>query len=262
MRQFKVIEGAIRKNFTVYMLLRRIAPFICKFLDLEEGFSFAKKIKPRSDQYCILDIGSNDGTSIRMFRRYFTKVNIVAIDPIKTPRFVVKNVTLIKSALGEESGSRSLFIPIINGRQLSQYSSFYKEKMIKQICSDMSLKESQISTTVEQVTFNKVDDLGFAPFFIKIDVEGAELEVLKGALRVIKNFNPVILVEIQSNDIYFEIQSLLSILGYININPETTSFESNPKDYLLKTLQFTTETNNYIWINPSSFVSWQFRKDR
>ena len=252
MKRFSSFENSIRKNFLIYVFLRKLAPFICKFIDLEEGFSFSKQIRPLSVDYCILDVGSNDGTSIRMFRRYFPSVKIIAIDPITTPRFNLKNVTLIKTALSDKAGMRTLVTPIVNGKQLTQYSSFYKEKMISQICSDMALLETEVSTIENEVSFNTIDDLGVTPFFIKIDVEGAELEVVKGALNVIKKFNPVILVEIQNHKSYMEIKEALSLYGYENIYPKNKSTEG-------KTSDFEQETNNYVWINPTNPISWDFR---
>jgi FkbM family methyltransferase len=259
MKRFSGFENSIRKNFFVYVFLRRLAPFICKFIDLEEGFSFSKQISPLSVDYCILDVGSNDGTSIRMFRRYFPLVKIIAIDPITTPRFKLKNVTLIKTALSAKVGVRSLVTPIVNGKQLTQYSSFYKEKMISQICSDMALQETEVSTIETEVSFNTVDTLRVNPFFIKIDVEGAELEVLKGSLNVIKKFNPVILVEIQNHKSYQEILELLSSYGYINIDPTKKSTDSIKKVPMNKISKFEQGTNNYVWINPANPSSWDFR---
>jgi FkbM family methyltransferase len=252
MKRFSSFENSIRKNFFIYIFLRRLAPFICKFIDLEEGFSFSKKIRPLSSDFSILDVGSNDGTSIRMFRRYFPLVKIFAVDPITTPRFKLKNVTLIKTALSDKVGSRTLVTPIVNGKQLTQYSSFYKEKMISQICSDMALLETEVSTIVNEVSFNTIDNLGVNPFFIKIDVEGAELEVLKGALNVIKMYGPVILVEIQNHKSYLEIKEFLAPHGYINIDPKKKSTNSKSSD-------FEQETNNYVWINPTNQISWDFR---
>jgi FkbM family methyltransferase len=252
MKRFSSFENSIRKKFFIYIFLRRLAPFVCKFIDLEEGFSFSKQIRPLSVDYCILDVGSNDGTSIRMFRRYFPLVKIFSVDPITTPRFKLKNVTLIKTALSDQAGIRTLVTPIVNGKQLTQYSSFYKEKMISQICSDMALLETEVSTIVHEVCFNTADNLGVTPFFIKIDVEGAELEVLKGALNVIKIYNPVILVEIQNHKSYLEIKELLAPHGYINIDPKKKSTDSKSSD-------FEDETNNYVWINPTNPISWDFR---
>ena len=259
MKRFSGFENSIRKNFFVYVFLRRLAPFICKFIDLEEGVSFSKRIRPLSVNYCILDLGSNDGTSIRMFRRYFPLVKIIAVDPITTPRFKIKNVTLIKAALGEKVGVRALVTPIVKGKQLTQYSSFYKEKMISQICSDMALQETEVSTILHEVSFNTVDNLGVTPFFIKIDVEGAELDVLKGSLSVIKKYNPVILVEIQNHKSYQEIQELLSSYRYINIDPSKKSADSMSKVAMSRTSDFESGTNNYVWINPENPISWDFR---
>jgi FkbM family methyltransferase len=203
-------------------------------------------------------VGSNDGTSIRMFRRYFPSVKIIAIDPIAIPRFKLENVTLIKSALSEKEGSRTLVTPIVKGKQLTQYSSFYKEKMITQICSDMDLAEAEVSTIVNEVNFNTVDNLEIDPFFIKIDVEGAELEVLKGSLNVINKCNPVILVEIQNGNSYEAIKELLSDYGYINISSDEKSRKLISKDSITPFLNFEEGTNNYVWINPSKPVSWYF----
>jgi FkbM family methyltransferase len=258
MKRFSGFENSVRKNFFIYIFLRRLAPFICRFIDLEEGFSFSKRIQPQSAKYCILDVGSNDGTSIRMFRRYFPLVKIIAIDPIATPRFKLKNVTLIKSALSEKEGSRTLVTPIVNGKQLTQYSSFYKEKMITQICSDMDLVETEVSTIVNEVNFNTVDNLGIDPFFIKIDVEGAELEVLKGSLNVINKCNPVILVEIQNESAYGAIKELLSAYEYINVPIDEKSRKLISNDSITPISNFEEGTNNYVWINPSKPVSWHF----
>ena len=259
MKQFSGVESSIRKNFFIYIFLRRLAPFICKFIDLEEGFSFSKQIRPQSANYCILDVGSNDGTSIRMFRRYFPLVKIFAVDPITTPRFKLNNVTLIKTALGDKAGIRTLVTPIVNRKQLTQYSSFYKEKMISQICSDMAMHETEVSTIENQVSFNTIDNLELTPFFIKIDVEGAELEVLKGSLTVIKKYNPVILVEIQNNKSYLEIKELLSLHGYINIDPNKKSNDLINRAAMSEISGFKQDTNNYVWINPASPISWVFR---
>ena len=259
MKRFSSFENSIRKNFFIYIFLRRLAPFICKFIDLEEGFSFSKQIRPLSSDFCILDVGSNDGTSIRMFRRYFPLVKIFAVDPITTPRFKLNNVTLIKTALGDKAGIRTLVTPIVNRKQLTQYSSFYKEKMISQICSDMAMHETEVSTIENQVSFNTIDNLEVTPFFIKIDVEGAELEVLKGSLTVIKKYNPVILVEIQNNKSYLEIKELLSLHGYINIDPNKKSNDLINRAAMSEISDFKQDTNNYVWINPASPISWVFR---
>ena len=259
MKRFNSIENSIRKNFFIYFFLRKIAPFVCRFIDLEEGFNFSKNISPTNNDFVILDIGSNDGTSIQMFRRYFPKIRIIAVDPIEKPRFKLKNVTLIKSALSDAIGIRNLVTPVINGKQLSQYSSFYKDRMIDQICFDMDLESEKVLTIITEVNFNTVDNLDIQPFFIKIDVEGAELLVLKGAAEIIDKMAPVILVEIQNQENYKEIKNFLSKFGYINIEPSRAKETGESESTIIEINDFRLNTNNYVWINPGKQQSWRFK---
>ena len=131
--------------------------------------------------------------------------------------------------------------------------------MISQICSDMALLETEVSIIVNEVSFNTIDNLGVTPFFIKIDVEGAELEVLKGALNIIKKFNPVILVEIQNNKAYLEIKETLSNYGYINIDPGKKSADRILVGAINAHSGFEEGSNNYVWVNPTNPVSWDFK---
>jgi len=259
MKKFNSIENSIRKNFFIYIFLRKLAPFICRFIDLEEGFNFSKNILANKNNFVILDIGSNDGTSIQMFRRYFPKKRIIAVDPIEKPRFKLKNVSLIKSALSDEISVGNLVTPVINGKQLSQYSSFYKDRMVNQICFDMDLERKKVSTIITEVNFNTVDNLGIQPFFIKIDVEGAELLVLKGAASIINKLAPVILVEIQSKENYREIKDFLHKFGYINIEPNIAKVTSESESTIIEINDFRLNTNNYVWINPGKQQSWRFK---
>ncbi len=48
------------------------------------------------------------------------------------------------------------------------------------------------------VWMNRLDNYNFAPNFIKIDVEGCELKVLKGAAKTIEKRRPVMVVEINA----------------------------------------------------------------
>jgi hypothetical protein len=63
------------------------------------------------------------------------------------------------------------------------------------------------------------DELNLDPILVKIDVEGSELQVLKGMSRTLKKHHPVIIAE--NCDSVDEIISFLKNFNYKPINPTT-----------------------------------------
>ena len=122
----------------------------------------------------------------------------------------------------------------------------------------MDLEKEKFSTIITEVNFNTVDNLDIQPFFIKIDVEGAELLVLKGAVEIINKMTPVILVEIQNQENYKEIKNFLSKFGYINIEPSRAKETGESESTIIEINDFRLNTNNYVWINPNRQQSWRF----
>jgi FkbM family methyltransferase len=142
-----------------------------------------------------LDIGANDGTSIRMIHKYLPDSVIESFDPITQPKFKLKNVNFYNLGLSNKDQELEIFSPVIKGKVFSQYSSIYKEKIILQITSDMKLNESEVLLRKNLITLKKMDNFDFTPFFIKIDVEGAENLVIYGGKKTIQKYHPVIFFE-------------------------------------------------------------------
>jgi FkbM family methyltransferase len=51
--------------------------------------------------------------------------------------------------------------------------------------------------------------------FLKVDVEGAEAEVLRGSARLLREYRPWLLVEVHSVPLLHEVQALLATHGYV-----------------------------------------------
>lgn len=64
------------------------------------------------------------------------------------------------------------------------------------------------TTTLDDEIAGKVD-------FMKIDVEGSEFEVLKGAKRILETYHPFIAMEIHTWELVKDIETLLFGLGYV-----------------------------------------------
>lgn len=258
MRKYSNLENWIRKHFYVYWLIRRAAPFICRYVALEDGFNVLKYIQPKNDQFLAIDIGANDGTSIRMIQRFQKTTRIVAFDPITRPRFNLKNVDFKEFALGNKQERFSLFTPIVRGRTLTQYSSFHLKKLRQQIEYDLGLNSNEYGIIEKTVDSHTLDSLSLNPFFIKVDVEGAERAVLEGAMKTLVKCLPVILIEIQNTDTYVEISKILDKIGYksITVKPHTNLTRSKVQLNIFSVYQ--NSHNNYVWIPSKSSISWRF----
>lgn len=258
MRSFSGAEDWVRKHFLIYRVVRRAAPFICRFISLEDGFEILKYIEMNDIGFQALDIGANDGTSIRMIRKHQRTSKIIAFDPITRPRFNLKNVDFKEFALSSTSEKFSLFTPIVHGKTLTQYSSFHSEKLRNQIEHDLGLNTDDYGIVEKVVEAQPLDLLNLRPFFIKIDVEGAEKAVLEGSSKTIESHLPVILVEIQNLATFASISNEMDKHGYVCISLEP------PRNLKAKTFElniikdYRNSQNNYVWIPNKPSPSWKF----
>jgi len=69
--------------------------------------------------------------------------------------------------------------------------------------------------TVETTTIDEASDRFFSPDFIKIDVEGAELDVLKGARQTLETARPIMLIDVASENALRDVREFLEESGYM-----------------------------------------------
>jgi FkbM family methyltransferase len=215
-------------------------------------------IRSNNSDYTALDIGANDGTSIRMIRKFHRNSRIESFDPIIMPKFKLKNINFHQIGLSNKESEIEIFTPIVRGRIFPQYSSIYSEKIIKQITSDMNVKTLDVSLVSKMVKLKTIDSFDLKPYFMKVDVEGAELLVLEGAKNTIENFSPVILIEIQNNDMYQQIESFMHKLSYYCIRPDQFIQKELGEISLAPNLDnYRKSTNNYVWVSRKISPSWR-----
>jgi FkbM family methyltransferase len=171
-----------------------------------------------------LDIGANSGTSAMSFRIYRPDNPILCIEPLalhardlmRTSR-LVKNMQCMYCAAGASPGVLTLHVPYFRGSPLSQYASLYighaspgNLNMRRLLGEQAYGPDFEIRT--ERTPVVRIDDLDVAPSFVKIDVQGAEQDVLDGMSATLAEHRPVLLIEISGD---WEMVEHVRGLGYV-----------------------------------------------
>lgn len=133
-----------------------------------------------------VDIGANIGLhSVVASKLVGPKGQVVAFEPAAAARArlagnlalnQISNVTVHGSALGRAEGEAKLYNldPTNDGQATLAYAP---------------------NARSEHVKVQTLDSLGLCPNVMKIDVEGAEMEVLSGGVNTLKYFRPVLFLE-------------------------------------------------------------------
>lgn len=141
------------------------------------------------------DIGANQGLHTKTMLKAVGKLGrVVAFEPVPANIEILSGIqasnnalTLVPCAVGEEMGQRSFNIDIRAGMGAAA-SSFHKLSGLDEV--------SQIDVAIKTLdSFVGESDNSLIPRFIKIDVEGYELNVFQGATSLISTCRPIIVFE-------------------------------------------------------------------
>jgi len=130
------------------------------------------------------DVGANFGNRVRPLLDLGAEV--VAVEPQEVCYTFLKNkfgkkIKLVTKGLGENETVKKFYLS--NGTVLSSFSEEWIDSVKTTRFQDYSWNES---VDVELTTVDKLIETFGLPAFLKIDVEGYELEVLKGLTHPIK----------------------------------------------------------------------------
>lgn len=152
----------------------------------------------------IIDAGAFTGdTSIPIAK--YTNKNIYAFEPFEESFEGLKknieannitNIIPVKKSLGNINGERTLYLSGDN---------------VQGITSNESARSYDEEIKVEEVTVDKfVEDNNLDVGYITIDVEGAEMDLLEGALNTIKTKRPMLTISI-----YHKVTDFFEIIPWI-----------------------------------------------
>ena len=217
---FKVY-GSIKKNKTSYFLLKK-----CEFGDYHE-LNTIKKFSNKNN-ILFVDCGCNYGFYSFYAASLSERNKIISIEASKKTldEFIknlnlnnFKNINFFNNSVSNSIDENISFYESKNDWESSQTHSDFKlssEYQVKSITIDKLLKDYYLNDYV---------------VFIKIDIEGNEINALKGALEVIKKADPLIIIEFSKYS--FENVDNIDYLKNFLINYEYSIFDTNSKKITL-----------------------------
>lgn len=146
-----------------------------------------------------IDVGANQGEySLWAARKVGSKGKVVAFEPmtqlfeqltenIRLNKSFKNTISPVKLGLSDKKGEVTLYA--------SEDSNEGTNTIYNTDKFSIELGKIQLDTLDEQLDNLKINTVNF----LKIDVEGAELQVLKGAVNTLKNNRPILLLEINKD---------------------------------------------------------------
>lgn len=142
----------------------------------------------------VIDVGANCGAYAYAICRLIDNGHVYCIEPLDDLAEIIKKasvrlnlpITVLTCGLSSERGRKELYVPYENGRRIHA-------------CA--SLNPTKKAGEKHEIELRKLDDITAGlekkVSLIKIDVEGHELEVLKGGINTLKVHRPNLLIEIE-----------------------------------------------------------------
>jgi FkbM family methyltransferase len=179
--------------------------------------NFFKEIVPENS--LCFDIGANIGDKTCIFLRQ--KCKIICVEPVKKNIEILQrrykhstNAVIIQGAVSDHIGREEVYIT----EDVLALSTFSKKWL--NILNDKNMNrwgttvKSSFSDIVETTTLDSLIKGFGSPYYIKIDVEGYEVKVIRGLTQKI----PLLSFEANLPEFLEETQSCISHLSSIDIN--------------------------------------------
>ncbi len=161
----------------------------------------------------VLDIGANIGVMTVHMARWVKTGKVFSFEPVPENYAIIQklvkhyhlhNVRLFPFALGNRNGEAKMVMPEMSNVRFHGLSHL--------------VREDEDAGKFYLVPMKKLDDVSeiqqLAVKAIKIDVENAELEVLKGAEKLLESQKPVVYCELWDNKIREETLGFMKTKGY------------------------------------------------
>lgn len=176
-----------------------------------------------------IDVGAHDGEWTVMYKKIFPSANVLMIEALEEKESVLKSLTQKLPGTYSHIG----LLGAANDRQVTFYINSTVSSILKEHQANAFTEQQRKLETLDTVI--ETNDFGPADF-IKLDVQGYEIEVLKGAAKVLDSVK-FILCEVSLIDINSGCPLFADVIAFLNekgfIAYDICSFIRRPLDRAL-----------------------------
>ena len=170
--------------------------------------------------YTVLDVGAHQGTfACQAAQRAGPNGRIFAFEPVPSNQKLFRcnarqnglsTIELWEGAVSDTNGSCNFYLAPYSGNHSMESGSAGHMIRVPCICLDSWMNEKQPE---------RVD-------LLKIDVEGAEDRVIRGAENLLKRFRPRIVAEVDNNQTASQMRKMLNAIGYETLGTDRYLYAS------------------------------------
>ena len=248
------LKKILKSNIFLIILAEKISTFFN--INFEQEYKIVKFIK----NPIILDIGAHKGESIVNFLKHNTDSLIYSFEPnisiykILNKKFLMnKKIKIYNYAISKKK-LLFLYVPEIYFFHLTLWASFNKDFLMDRWKKFTSININKIKIIKIKIKSISMDTIKINPNLLKIDTEGAELEVINSGIKLIKKNTPVIILEFNKNN-FFKIKKLLTKYNY-----QIYKFDFSQKALIKITKKDEQESfkknnsQNFVFYNPETKI--------
>jgi FkbM family methyltransferase len=153
-----------------------------------------------------VDVGANLGIYTQVLLRQ-QQQRVIAVEP--NPGLARRlrsafgdRIQVVEAALSSEPGRARIHVPIFQGREIDT-----RGTLEPQLLGSMPTHRVEVDVrTLDALGVGDVD-------FLKIDVEGHELDVMRGGMKMLKATHPRLLIELEERNRSHLIEQMVKLLG-------------------------------------------------
>lgn len=167
----------------------------------------------------IVDVGANRGQSIAAFKRLAPGAKIIAFepDPRQSKRLAARQNQAVKTfncALAADTGTATFYVPTYGRWDCDGRSAMCRDAAtdwLKDPGQMFAFDERKLRVQEHSVEIKTLDSFNLAPTLIKLHAQGAEPEILKGAISTIREHSPALMCAFAAG----QVTDILADLSYL-----------------------------------------------